>query len=379
MVKQWSKAWLFFFGSLLGFVPPTFAHETQDNFIEVDATQDDKILATWLIPGQAIQDLWNGQSTGQVPIDELNSHLAVIQETVFDDLVFQVDDEPCPSKVVGAKSLERDAKNYASLDFEVICGSGLRDLTLRWNFLSEETDVHRAIVSFRSPGGAISSIVSNHDREVRFGVISPSQWQQFQKFLSGGVWHIWEGIDHILFLVTLILPSVYCLRRRKWEVQHDFRDVAIEVLKTVSAFTLAHSITLCLVTFGLLSIPTRFVESVIALSVLLAGLNNIFPIVSNGRWKFAFAFGLIHGIGFAEVLVGMKLPLASLINSLVAYNLGVELGQLSIVAVTLPAVFLLRDTLLYRRVVFVGGSAIVSVISVLWMVDRIFDVRFMPF
>ena len=368
-----------FLGSLVFIESLASAHDTHDSFIEVIAGEDGKVVATWLVPGQAVQDLWNGQSTGQVPVEELKSHLAVIQETVFDDLVFRVGEEPCPAKITRARSLERDARTYAALDFDATCGDKLRDLTLTWNFLSEADDVHRALVSFKSPGGTLSSIVSNRDREVRFGLISPSQRQQFQKFLSGGVWHIWEGIDHILFLVTLILPSVFCLRSRKWEVQHNFRGVAIEVVKTVSAFTLAHSITLCLVTFGLLAIPTRFVESLIALSVLLAGLNNIFPIVSDGRWKFAFAFGLIHGIGFAEVLVGMKLPLATLINSLVAYNVGVELGQLSLVAVTLPAVFLLRDSLLYRRVIFVGGSAVVSVIAALWMVDRIFALGFMPF
>ena len=114
------------------------------------------------------------------------------------------------------------------------------------------------------------------------------------------------------------------------------------MFKVVTAFTVAHSITLSLAALGVISLPSRLVESAIAASVVLAALNNVCPVVYGGRWIIAFCFGLIHGFGFASVLTDLGLPQDSLLLALVAFNLGVELGQLAIVAVFLPIAYALR-------------------------------------
>jgi HupE / UreJ protein len=150
------------------------------------------------------------------------------------------------------------------------------------------------------------------------------------------------------------------------------------VFKVVTAFTVAHSITLSLAALGVIALPSRVVESAIAASVVLAALNNVRPLVYGGRWALAFAFGLIHGFGFASVLADLGLPQDALLLSLVAFNLGVELGQLAIVAVFLPVAFALRGTALYRRVILVGGSLVVAAIAFAWLCERAFNLTLVP-
>ena len=152
-------------------------------------------------------------------------------------------------------------------------------------------------------------------------------------------------------------------------------DALWDVLRVVTAFTLAHSITLSAAALGWLALPSRLVESAIALSVVLAALNNLRPVVEGRRWVVAFGFGLIHGFGFASVLADLGLPSGSLLLALLGFNLGVELGQLAIVAVFLPVAFALRGTRFYRSVVMAGGSVLIAVLAALWFAERAFNLK----
>ena len=109
--------------------------------------------------------------------------------------------------------------------------------------------------------------------------------------------------------------------------------------------------------------------------MILAALNNLFPVVQRGRWMVAFGFGLVHGFGFASVLADLGLPRESLLLALVGFNLGVETGQLAIVALFLPLAYALRHTWMYRRMIFVGGSAAIALVAGIWMVERVFGLE----
>jgi hypothetical protein len=198
---------------------------------------------------------------------------------------------------------------------------------------------------------------------------------QFVDYAREGVWHIWIGFDHILFLVSLLLPSVLLGSGKGRQPAERFAPTFWDVLKVTTAFTIAHSITLSLAALSIIQLPSRLVESAIALSVVLAALNNLRPVVRGRRWLVAFGFGLIHGFGFASVLADLGLPQGALLVALVGFNVGVEAGQLAIVAAFLPIAYALRRSWLYRRVVFMGGSAAIALIGALWMVERIFDLR----
>ena len=179
-----------------------------------------------------------------------------------------------------------------------------------------------------------------------------------------------SGYPTVKLFTTDITPS-----RRGRMV--DFGDIW-EVFKVVTAFTVAHSITLSLAALAVIQLPSRIVESAIALSVLLAALNNLRPLVLGRRWIVAFAFGLVHGFGFASVLADLGLPRDALLIALVGFNVGVEAGQLALVAVFLPVAFQLRRTWLYRRMLFIGGSALIALVATVWLLERSLDLRLFP-
>ena len=201
-----------------------------------------------------------------------------------------------------------------------------------------------------------------------------SRWDTFSDYIREGVWHIWIGYDHILFLLSLLLPAVLRHVAGQWKPVTGFRAAFVEVFKIVTSFTLAHSITLSLAVLGLIALPSRLVESAIAASVLMAALNNLYPVCDARRWVMAFIFGLVHGLGFASVLAELGLPQGSLLLVLVGFNLGVELGQLAIVAAFLPVAYALRQSLFYRRVAFSFGSVLIALLASVWLIERSLDI-----
>jgi hypothetical protein len=143
-----------------------------------------------------------------------------------------------------------------------------------------------------------------------------------------------------------------------------------DVLTVVTAFTLAHSITLGMSIFKLLEPSADLIEPAIALSVVAAALNNLLGWAALRRWQLAFVFGLVHGFGFANVLIDLGLPSDQLAVALGGFNLGVELGQIAIVMVFLPLAWALRHTLFYRWVIVVGGSLTIAVLGMIWTLQR---------
>ena len=208
---------------------------------------------------------------------------------------------------------------------------------------------------------------------------SPSS---FLGFVREGVHHILIGYDHILFLLSLLLPAVWIrsavtdprtgATRTRWVASDNLRLALTNVLKVVTAFTVAHSITLALSVLDVVNPPSRWVESIIAASVVLAALNNIWPLISEARWKLTFVFGLVHGFGFASALKDAGLAKGALVGPLVGFNVGVEIGQLCIVAIVLPLAWSLRGTRTYRGA-FAAGSLAIAGVAGLWLVQRAFD------
>jgi hypothetical protein len=198
----------------------------------------------------------------------------------------------------------------------------------------------------------------------------------FAGFVREGIHHILIGYDHILFLLSLLLPAVWVRRTAgtgaSWRPAAALRPALAGVLKVVTAFTVAHSITLALAVFDIVNPPARWVESTIAASVVLAALNNLRPVISESRWKLTFLFGLVHGFGFASALKDAGLAQGALVAPLVGFNVGVELGQLCVVAAVLPLAWMLRGTRTYRGA-FAAGSAAIAGVAGVWFVQRAFD------
>ena len=191
--------------------------------------------------------------------------------------------------------------------------------------------------------------------------------------LKQGVWHIWTGYDHILFLLTLLIPAVFRRLGAGREAVPRFGSALLRVVIIVSAFTLAHSITLTCAAMQWVSLPSRLVESAIAFSIFVAALFNFLPTTAGGRGAWlAFGFGLLHGFGFAGALSELGSQGGPLWQTVVAFNLGVECGQLAIVAVFLPVAFVLRETRFYRTGIVYGGSSIAALCAIVWFCQRAF-------
>jgi len=221
-----------------------------------------------------------------------------------------------------------------------------------------------------------------------FSLTDVSIWKGFVAMVKQGMWHIWIGIDHILFLLALILPSVVRRKRKvavtgniitrgllSWQPVSEFKPAFFYILKVVTFFTIAHTITLSLASLNIVSLPSQLVESIIALSIGLAAYHNIRPIFKGRDWIIAFVFGLFHGFGFASVLADLGLTSEYLTVSLLGFNVGVEIGQLLIIAMIFPVLYLLRKTKYYNKLLIFGSIALI-VISLYWGLERIFDVSF---
>ena len=372
----------------LGSVLPAstaWAHKPSDSYLTVRATQDQNDLTLrWDI---ALRDLdyvltLDRDGNGELTWGEVRPREADITRLALSRLAFTASGQACPLESSAPMMLDTHSDgNYAVLSFTARCpllDAKKTVLTARYSMLFDVDPSHRGLVQWIGPGqdpaSAAQALVFGIESAEQTLTLQPAgRWQTFRQYLVDGVWHIWIGYDHILFLLSLLLPAVLLRRNNQWEPAPTLGGSFKEVLKVVTAFTLAHSITLSLAAMGIISLPSRLVESVIAASVVLAALNNLRGTIEGKRWVMAFVFGLIHGFGFASVLADLGLPKEALALALVGFNAGVEVGQLSIVAVFLPVAFALRKTRFYRVGVLTGGSLIVAALASWWLAQRLFD------
>jgi len=356
---------------------PALSHKPSDSYLALSAG-DGALRGQWDI---ALRDLeyaigLDADGDGAITWGELRARHAQIAAYALARLALRADGQPCELQVRDHFTDEHSDGGYAVLRLDARCPAvPQRTLEIDYSLFADLDPTHRGLVRVQH-GTATASGVLGPDRprlEVILG--EASRLRQFFDYAREGVWHILIGIDHVLFLVSLLLPAVLVHGARGWDAAPRFGAAFWDVFRIVTAFTVAHSITLSVAALGLVALPSRLVESVIALSVVLAALNNLWPVVLGRRWVVAFGFGLVHGFGFASVLADLGLPRDALLVSLVGFNLGVEAGQLAIVALFLPAAFLARRHWVYRRLVFAGGSAAIALVAAAWMVERVFDLK----
>lgn len=261
---------------------------------------------------------------------------------------------------------------YAVLQFHALCPARPAQLAISYSLLVDVDPDHRGLLNLQAAGSSQAAVFSGDQPSLTLAIGEPNQWQQLRSFVGEGVWHILHGYDHVLFLLTLLLPAVVLHRQGGWTPRSSLRDALFDVTKVVTGFTLAHSITLSLGVMGWVNLPSRIVESAIAFTVVLGALNNLFPVVTERRWLVAFVFGLIHGLGFASVLGDLGLERGSLGAALFGFNVGVELGQLAVVVMFVPVIYMLRESLFYRRLVMPMGAVTISAVAAYWFVGRAF-------
>ena len=354
---------------------PVLAHKASDSYLVLDV-RGQHVAGQWDI---ALRDIdfaigLDADGNGEITWGELRARHTEVAAWALSALTLERGGA-CPLQVAQHQVDEHTDGAYAVLKLAGTCPSAEGELGVNYRLLFDQDALHRGLLRVDLDGVTHSAIMAPEAALQRFSAEKPSPLAQFGQFFVQGVWHIWIGFDHILFLLSLLLPVVLVREAGRWRGVGRFGEALREVLWVVTSFTVAHSITLSLAALGLVSLPSRLVESAIAFSVVLAALNNLKPVVNQRRWLIAFVFGLIHGFGFASVLAELGLPADALVLSLVGFNVGVEAGQLAIVAVFLPVAFWLRNTGLYRRGVFVGGSLLTLLIALVWLAERALDLK----
>ena len=274
---------------------------------------------------------------------------------------------PCTLRPAGLATRRYDDGAYAALRMSAACPSNV-DLQVRYDLFFDQDPQHRALVTVHR-GDAVTTAIL--DADARRTAVSMTQGSPFVAYLREGVHHILIGYDHLAFLISLLLPAALIRIRQKWEPAPTLRTAFMHVLGIVTAFTVSHSITLTLAALGWVTPQSKWVEVVIAASVLLAALNNIRPLVHRRLWMVGFVFGLIHGFGFAGALGELGLPDNARLLALLGFNLGVELGQLAVVCLVLPLLYLLRNQRSYVRWVMPAASLAIAALAAFWMFERV--------
>jgi hypothetical protein len=351
-----------------------YAHQASDSYLNV-TVNDKKIVGQWDI---ALRDLdyaigIDRNDDGAITWGEVRARRDAIAAYALARLQLVTPGGVCTIAISRLLIDRHSDGRYAVLRFSANCPGGLNQLQIRYRLLFDLDPEHRGLLQLQYSGITHTAIFSPTRHEQTFIATQPKPWQSFLDYFHEGVWHIWIGVDHILFLLSLLLPAVLSRNTGRWRAVSDFSTAFVDVVKTVTAFTLAHSLTLTLAALDIISFPLRIAESVIAASVIIAALNNVYPVIHGRRWAIAFGFGLIHGFGFASVLSNLGLSSGALVRSLLGFNLGVEAGQLAIVCLFLPLAFWLRATGFYRHVVVTAGSLVISGIAGLWLIERLFD------
>ncbi|GAB2619352.1 HupE/UreJ family protein [Novilysobacter erysipheiresistens] len=312
----------------------------------------------------------------QVTWGELTAARDDIEALVVAGLELSAPSGECGLNPAGLATRQYDDGAYATVQLAADCPSAER-LQVLYTVLMNRDPQHRALVTIRH-GGEVSTAIARAGHTRVGAALGPrasagGSWldSPFVTFLREGIHHILIGYDHLAFLVSLLLPAALLRIQGRWQPAPGFRSGFLHILGIATAFTVAHSITLSLAALGWVTPASRWVEAAIAASVLLAALNNVWPVVVRRLWLVGFVFGLIHGFGFAGALSELGLPDGARLWSLLGFNLGVEIGQVAVVCALLPLLFVLRHRRWYAAVVMPAVSLGIAVMAAYWLWQRL--------
>jgi len=347
------------------------AHKPSDSYLMLQKTATGA-RGRWDI---AVRDLeaalgLDGDHDGAIDWGELKARLPIVSSYAASRLSARSAAGACLLSLASQGVVLHSDGKYLALGLDLSCPGDAASLVLRYDALFDIDAQHRGVVRFTDDGKAPPFLFSKARRELTLARVEP----KFFGIVRLGVTHILGGYDHLLFLIALLLPSVLQRRQQAWQPARDFRSVLLDVLRTVTAFTVAHSLTLALSAAQWVVLPARFVESAIAASIILAALNNLFPVLAANR-SLAFGLGLLHGFGFAAVLSDVGLSGQSFVRTLFGFNLGVEIGQLAVVTALLPILHLLRQNRHYPKLGLAAASTVVLIVACVWFTERAFNLK----
>jgi hypothetical protein len=365
--------------ALLHFAALTFvaagkveAHFTSTSYLTAESTTAaaDDVRIIWDLSAADLH--WSlgldRDGNGAITWQEIQSRRGDIAAFALEHLSVARGGQGCTARFTDLLLTMHAQEPHLSLDFRAQCEKP-GALSLTGDVFFDTNTTQRTLVSATTPAGQFTSILSP-DSPRWTEPSAPSFFGTLATFVGQGLWHVWIGYDHLAFLLLLLLPGVLRAVGAGWEAVPTLRETARDLLRIITAFTLAHSLTLALATTGAVTIPVRPVEVAIAASIVIAGLLNLFPGAARARLGLAFGFGLVHGFGFANALAELGARGARLVPTLAGFNLGVELAQLSLVLLVLPFLFRARTSAFYAWRLMPATSLVTAMAGAAWLVAR---------
>lgn len=354
------------------------AHELSTSYVNANIEGDGRINGKLKIDVIELKEVLNldSDNNGQLTWGEITEQKARIKNYVENNFSFSQNALQCPLQISqDAFSLQQLSDSYLlHIPFSAECSneSQAGALTIKYSLLFEISDKHKAIVSILDTQNTHEHLVvfDKSTQEHSISSYSSNTLTTFLTFVYQGIFHILIGIDHILFLLTLLLTISLYYTHKRWQAIDSKADIVKRTIWVVSAFTIAHSITLSGTALGWLPVFGSWVEVVIAASILFNVVNNLLPMVRR-LGLITFVFGLIHGMGFAGALAELGFPEQQQVVSVLAFNIGVELGQLAIIAICLPLLLWLRKKAFYAKILMPSISLIIGLVALFWVFERI--------
>jgi len=353
---------------------PAFAHSTSTSFLMVDlsgTSVDAPVDVRWDL---SIHDIvWmvfvDANYDGEVTWKELDEARPALTSAILGQISVQRGGAPCSLAVRDYALAVRAEQNFLSVALRAACPKpGLLGVGGAL-FMSGDAS-QRVLLSAKRGAQQFAGVMSASE-PAWAEPAQASAWNSFVRFVGEGVWHVWIGYDHVAFVLLLLLPSVMRPVNGKWQGATGLGQVTRDIVTIITAFTIAHSTTLALAVTGTVKLPTQPIEVAIAASIAVAGGLNLMPHLSRLRLPLAFGFGFVHGFGFANALGEIDATGTSLLPLLAGFNIGVEVAQLSIVAVVLPLIYSMRATRWYAGGVLPLGSCALGMAGFVWFLQRI--------
>ena len=362
------KPWVAIVGTMLCLAPSAQAHTSGTSYVNLAVQSESRVRVqldldlrdlSFLLPLDANHD-------NALTWAELAAKQRAVETLALEKIVVSSGGVACTPLRSDALSLaEHGDGPFARLSLTLDCNRTHGALQVDYSRWLDFDAGHRALILFTADDGAqAQSIVSQ----------SAPQWRQHQstsertwRFFVEGAAHLVAGYDHLAFLAVLLLALA---RRRQPDAAPRLAPMLRSAALVITAFTLAHSITLALAATGTVTLPSQPVEVIIAASVVLAALLNLFPGAAHHGWKLAFAFGLVHGLGFAGALAELASERIDLL-ALAAFNVGIETAQLTIAALTVPVIWRLFRGARGARIGIPVASVAVACIAASWLMERI--------
>ena len=362
------------------------AHELSSGYLTLNAGEENTYSGELLLKPDDIGQVagLDTNGNGALTWGEIHQNQPLLERYITKVLSIRVDDSPCEINLSMPNIRSVSGDSYLVSPIQVMCESD-GTLGIHYDGIFEHSPTHKLLVNVNladqsgsrlqssskssSDNTSVTSVLDTDSRSVTFDASTTSLTALFISLVYEGVWHIFIGIDHILFLVATLLTVNLVREHKQWQKEPSTSRILKHTVILVSAFTLAHSITLTATALNFIALDSRLVELGIAISVLLTALNNIYPLIVR-LGIITFAFGLLHGMGFASVFADLNAQSNNLVLSVVAFNIGVEVGQLAIVAVLLPLLLWLRHFAFYAKTLMPLLSSVIAIIAINWTIQR---------